>query len=156
MTDPKSANKFAHEMEVGDAYEPLEFMITHEINQQFLFALEDFDPQYVNADDSGAALVHPVLLLHMSARTRSPSFRLAPNTGSIFAREHVEFLSPARVGQRLRVNWRIAEAYEKRGRPYQRIAIAVDDADDGTPIIRREMHDTFFFRDEGEDTPRME
>ena len=142
-----SEPKYAHEMEEGDEYEPLQFTITPEINQQFLFALEDFDPQYVDGDEAGAALVHPVLLLHMSARTRSPSFRLAPDSGSIFAREHVEFLNPARVGQRLRVSWRVAETYEKRGRRYQRIAIAID-AEDGTPIIRREMHDTFFFGDD--------
>lgn len=141
-----SEPKYAHEMEEGDEYEPLEFTITPEINQQFLFALEDFDPQYIDGDEAGAALVHPVLLLHMSARTRSPSFRLAPDSGSIFAREHVEFLNPARVGQRLRAGWRVAETYEKRGRRYQRIAIAID-AEDGTPIIRREMHDTFFFGD---------
>ncbi len=142
-----SEPKYAHEMEEGDEYEPLEFTITPEINQQFLFALEDFDPQYIDGDEAGAALVHPVLLLHMSARTRSPSFRLAPDSGSIFAREHVEFLNPARVGQRLRAGWRVAETYEKRGRRYQRIAIAID-AKDGTPIIRREMHDTFFFGDD--------
>jgi acyl dehydratase len=139
--------KFAHEREAGDTYEPLDFTITPEINQQFLFALEDFDPQYVGGDGAGTALVHPVLLLHMSARTRSPSFRLAPDSGSIFAREHVEFLNPARVGQKLRTTWRIAETYEKRGRLYHRITITID-ADDGTPILRREMHDTVFFRDE--------
>ncbi len=93
--------------------------------------------------------MHRVLLLHMSARTRSPCFRLALNSGSIFARERVEFPSPAEVGQKLRVNWRVAETYEKRGRHYQRIAIAID-AEDGTPIIRREVHDTFFFS-EGSD-----
>ena len=142
-------SKFAHEMEAGDTYEPLEFTITPEINQQFLFALEDFDPQYVVGDGKGAALVHPVLLLHMSARTRSPSFRLATDSGSIFAQEHVEFLNPARVEQKLRTTWRIAETYEKRGRLYHRITITID-AEDGTPILRREMHDTVFFRDEGQ------
>lgn len=139
--------KFAHEMEAGDEYEPLEFTITPEINQQFMFALEDFGPQYTGGDELGTALVHPVLLLHMSARTRSPSFRLAPDSGSIFAREHVEFLNPARVGQKLRVTWRIAETYEKRERRYHRIKITID-ADDGTPILRREMHDTVLFRND--------
>ena len=143
MNDPK----FAHEMEAGDVYEPLEFVITPETNQQFLFAIEDFDPQYVDVDEMGTALVHPVLLLHMSARTRSPSFRLAPDSGSIFAREHVEFLNPAKVGQKLRVTWRIAETYEKRGRVYHRITITID-ADDGTPILRLDMHDPVFLRNE--------
>ncbi len=150
MTGSQSSEgKFAHEMVAGDKYEPLEFVITPEINQQFLFALEDFDPQYIEGEGGGPPLVHPVLMLHMSARTRSPSFRLAPNSGSIFAREHVEFLSPAKVGQKLKVSWRVAETYEKRGRRYQRIAIAID-TEDRTPVIRREMHDTFFFS-EGSD-----
>ena len=133
--------RYAHEFGPGDAHEPLEFRATPELNQQFLYALEDFDPQYWNED----ALVHPVLLLHMSARTRSPSFRLAPDMGSIFARDRAEFLDPARVGRPLVVNWRVLDVYEKRGRAYQCMGVSIHDAD-GTPVLRREMHSTFFRR----------
>lgn len=131
---------FAHELRPGDGYAPLEFSISAELNQQYLFTIEDFDPVYLGT--SGAqAQVHPMLLLHMSARTRSPSFRLAPGMGSVFAREKVRFLRPAHVEQKLRVTWRISDVYEKTGRLYQAMVIGIDGPE---PILEREMHSVFF------------
>jgi hypothetical protein len=131
---------YAHELRPGDSYAPLEFSISAELNQQYLFTIEDFAPAYLGA--SGApAQIHPMLLLHMSARTRSPSFRLAPGMGSVFAREKVRFLRPAYVDQKLRVTWRIRDVYEKGGRLYQAMEIGIDGPE---PILEREMHSVFF------------
>lgn len=137
--------KYAHEFVPGDEHEPLELVITPEYNQQVLFSLEDFSPQYIEKDGELPPIVHPVLLLHISARTRSPSFLLAPDMGSIFARDNAHFLNPARVGKRLRVTWKILDAYEKRGLNYQAMGINIHD-EDGVHILRREMHSTFFTR----------
>src|SRR6185503_6477102 len=91
-----------------------EFTPTPEMNQQFLFAQEDFDARYVGA----YAEVHPSLLLQMAANTKSPSFRLGPGTGSILAEAQTQFIAAVRVGTRLRVDWRVTKEYEKRGRRY--------------------------------------
>lgn len=139
----KSVSKeqpFAHELRPGDSYAPLEFSISAELNQQYLFTIEDFDPVYLGTTGAPAQ-VHPMLLLHMSARTRSPSFRLAPGMGSVFAREKVRFLRPAFVDQMLRVSWRIRDVYEKGCRLYQAMAIDIDGPE---PILEREMHSVFF------------
>lgn len=73
--------KYAHEMQSGDEYEPLEFEVTPDLNQQFLYAVEDFNPVFLEDMDGKPPLVHPVLLMHMSPRTRSPSYRQAPGMG---------------------------------------------------------------------------
>lgn len=137
-------DKLAHELKTGDAYEPLLVTVTPEMNQQFLFAQEEFDPRYVEGRDGRPPLVNPALLLQLSANTKSPSFRLAKGTGSVLAEAAVEFLNPAYVGRRLRVDWRVTSEYEKRGRHYYVMEAAMGDDEDRRPILRRDLHLTFF------------
>lgn len=135
--------KFAHELQGGDAYEPLEFVVTPHINQQFLYAAEDFNPLFLEGVGDKPPLVHPILLMHMSPRTRSPSYRQAPGMGSAFARDRSTYLNPAYVGSKLRVTWKVEKTYEQRGKIYQDYVALVEDAD-GNPILRRELSSTFF------------
>ena len=141
-----SRSPFAHELRPGDSYAPLEFQITAELNQQFLFALEDYTLIYLGLEGR-RAIVHPVLLLHMSARTRSPSFHLAPGTGSVFARDVVSFHRPACVDELLQVNWTIRDVYARKGRLYQALDTIVIAAATGETVLRREAHSLFFTRD---------
>jgi hypothetical protein len=128
-------------MRPGDSYTPLRFRISAETNEQYLFALADYGPQYLGG--GGLAQVHPVLLLHMSARTRSPSFRLAPGMGSVFAKDRVSFRRPAFVDEWLEVAWTIREVYERKGRLYQGLDTRVLNAD-GDIIVHRDAHSVFF------------
>ena len=134
--------KYAHELEPGDEYAPLDFTVTPEMNQQFLFAQEDFDARYVEGQGGAPPLVHPSILLQMAANTRSPSFRLAPGTGSILAEADTQFLSEVHVGTNLVVRWRVTERYEKRGRRYYVMIAEIDD-ERGTAILKRSLHLTF-------------
>jgi acyl dehydratase len=133
--------RFAHELQVGDAYEPLDFTISGDLNEQFLYAIAEHDPVYVGGEAAPAQL-HPMILLHMSARTRSKSFRLAPNMGSVYARERVRFRQPAYVGERLTASWTIGAVYEKKGRLYQQLDIQVRGP--RGVVLDREMHSVFF------------
>ena len=131
--------RFAHELEPGDLYAPLEFVVNDEMNQQFMFAQEDFDPRYLDRGDGRAARVHPSILLQMSANTKSPSFRLAPGSGSILSEAETTFIAPVAVGARLTVNWRVTQAYEKRGRHYYvMVATITDEA--GMRVLERTLH----------------
>jgi hypothetical protein len=138
-------DKYAHEMLVGESYAPLEFVVTPSMNEQLLFAVQDYHPRYWRQTAEGPPIVHPVLFLQMSPRTRSPSWRLAPNMGSVLGREHTEFCAPGYVGRQFRVAWTILDVYEKRGRPYHKTATVITD-DQGRRILRRELHSTFFLR----------
>jgi len=134
--------KYAHELEPGDEYAPLEFVISADLNQQYLYGQEDFDPRYLPVEAGGAGLVHPSALLQMAANTRSPSFRLAPGTGSILSEASTEFLRDAAVGAKLTSRWKVTGEYEKRGRHYYAMQVEIVD-ERGEAILRRILHLTF-------------
>lgn len=139
MTDTP---KFIHELEIGDECAPLSYTVSDELNQQVLFAQEDFDRRYIETSGDRPPLVHPAILLQMAADTRSPSYRLAPGTGSILAKAEEEFLQPVTVGTRLTVRWRVTDKYEKRGRHYH-VMVADTTDDSGALVFRRTLHLTF-------------
>lgn len=137
---------YANGLAAGDAYEGIRVTVTPELNQQYLFAQEDFDLRYLEPCGSRPPWVHPALLLGISANTRSPTYRPAPGTGSVLAEDRAEFLAPAYVGSTFAISWRVRDVYEKRNRPYQAIeARVVDDA--GTLILRRDLRVAFVSRD---------
>jgi acyl dehydratase len=131
----------AADLRVGDEQEPLAFTVTPELNEQYVYAVEDYRPCYLRPGPWGAPLVHPALLLNMTSRTRSPSFTLPPGWSSIHARDETEFLKPARVGEALTVRWTVVDVYERKGRPYQAVECLVVDAD-GARVLRRVAHST--------------
>jgi len=135
--------KYAHELKAGDRYDPLEFKVTPDLNQQFLYAVEDYAPIYLKGRGGNPPLVHPVLLMHMSPRTRSPSYRQAPGMGSAFARERSRYLHPGYVGGRFTVTWTVIDTYEQRGRIYQDYVAEISD-ERGRVVLRRELASTFF------------
>jgi len=146
MSNQQIEKKDAHLMRVGEEFEPLEFIVTPEVNQQYLYAEEDFHPMYIEPREDGQALVHPGLLLNMSNNTRSPSFYLPPGFGEIHAEEKTEYLNPGRVGKKFRVTWKVIDVFEKRGRPWHVLDIQVVD-EDGIQIMRRKMTNTFASRE---------
>jgi hypothetical protein len=141
-----SDGKYAHEMIVGDHYVPLVFTVTPSMNEQYLFSIQDYHARYWTQADGRPALVHPVLLLQMTPRTRSPSWKLAAGMGSVLGQEKTEFVSCGLVGEHFRVEWTILDVYEKRGRPYHNTETRMYGGDERL-IMRRELHSTFFMRD---------
>ncbi|HEY96312.1 MAG TPA: MaoC family dehydratase [Dehalococcoidia bacterium] len=127
--------------------EPLEYHVTPEFNQQFLFAEEDFSSYYLEGINGGDPVVHPALLLNWSNDTRSPSYKAASlQSGQdisaiIHTRDETFFINPVRVGKKLQVTWNPVGSYEKRGRPYSVSEILVVD-EDGVEIIRRIYYTT--------------
>ncbi len=127
---------------VGDVMEPFEFSVTRELNEQYLFAVEDFHPRYVSETAAGPPQVHPALLLNMSNIPRSPSFFLSPGLSAIHTQEECQFIRPGRVGGRFRVSWVVRQAYEKRGRPYRVYEAQIVD-EGGRTIINRTITATY-------------
>jgi hypothetical protein len=128
--------KVASALTVDDEFAPLEFVVSPEWNQQYLYAEEDFHPRYWSETDAGPPIVHPGLLLYMSNNARSPSYFLIPGGGALHTAEQTFFLNPGRVGKRFRVTWKVVKTYEKRGKSYQEIETCIVD-EDGTPVMRR-------------------
>ena len=120
--------------------EPLEFMATPELNQQYLFGEEDFHPRYIEGTD-GEPIAHPGYLLNYSNSTRSPSYKLPTGQGGLHTRDHAFFINPAKVGSKLRVTWNEVGSFERRGRLYQVAQILVVD-NEGQEILRRFIYGT--------------
>jgi acyl dehydratase len=130
----------ADRMQVGDSFVPLEFTITPELNQQYLFAEEDFHPRYFETGPWGEPLAHPSLVFNMSNITRSPSFHMSPGAAAIHTGEETAFHAPARVGQTLRITWQVVDAFERRGRPYHVHEARVTTTDSVLILLRRLWH----------------
>ena len=132
----------ADQLGSGDEFEPFEFQVTPELNQQYLFAMEDFHPMYIQETQAGPAIVHPGLLLNNSNVTKSPSYFLSPGVAGIHTSDEAQFINPGRIGKKFRVTWKVADVYEKRGRAYQLIETLVAD-EDGLEILRRRSPRTY-------------
>lgn len=129
------AKKWALQLEAGEEFDTLEFCVTPSFNQQYLEAVEDYHPRYLE-------IVHPALLINYSNVTRSPSFRLPPGVAAVHTHEEIEYINPGRVGNTFRASWKVVDVYKRRGRLYQvKEALVVDQ--DGVKIIKRRITDTY-------------
>ncbi|MFC2056726.1 hypothetical protein ACFLTO_04055 [Chloroflexota bacterium] len=135
-------------MGVGEEFESLAFTVTPEFNQQYLDAVEDYHPRYLQETEGGQPMVHPALLVNYSNIPKTPSFNLQPGTAAIHTHEEIEFLNPGTVGKTFYVRWKVVDIYEKRGRTYQVKEVTVTD-EDGLKILRRRMTDTYFSGGQG-------
>ncbi len=131
------SSRRADELQVGEELAPLEFHVSEEMNENFLHAVEDLHPRYMEATAGGPPLVHPALLINFSNNTRSPSFHLPSGMAAIHTHEDVEHTGPARVGKRFRVSWRVTGRYERRGRQYQVVEAPIVDEDGALVLTRR-------------------
>lgn len=124
---------------IGHRPSPLEFLVTPELNDQYLFAVQDFHPRYVGPD----AVVHPALLLSLSNSPKSPSYQLLPDSGGMVAQEITEMHSAGRVGESFRVEWELTEQYQKRDRLYNVIETVVTEVSSRRRVMTREIHETY-------------
>jgi len=141
MASTQRPTKSVDQLEIGEQLEPFEFVVTPEYNQQYLYAVEDYHPRYLQETELGPPIVHPGLLLNQSNSTRSPSYYLPPGISSLHAGDEAEFINPGRVGKKFRVTWKIVDKYEKRGRQYRVTETLVVD-EDGMEILRRKNFST--------------
>ena len=126
----------------GEAFEALEFRVTEEFNENYLHAVEDLHPRYMQTTEAGPPIVHPALLIVFSNHTRSPSFHLDPGVSAIQTHDEVEYKNPGRVGRTFRVTFEVIETYERRGRLYQVVEAPIVD-DRGTPVLTRRTTYTY-------------
>jgi acyl dehydratase len=137
----KTVENSATDLAVGDQQAPLEFVVTPELNEQYVYAEEDYHPRYLTEGPWGKPLAHPGFVINMTTRARSPSFKLPPGWSSIHARCELRWFQPARVGDKLTVNWTVVDLYERKNRPYQAVEAVVTN-ERGEVIMRRVVHST--------------
>lgn len=125
------------QLSVGDRYSPYEFTVSKVLNDQYLFAMEDYDPRYFGLSGPvDACTVHPSALLNTANITKSASHYALPGSHSMFAQDQLAFFSPARVNEPLRVDCFVTEVYEKRGRSWHSVEAVIRGPRD-QPVLRR-------------------
>ncbi|MFC1940606.1 hypothetical protein ACFLXO_08010, partial [Chloroflexota bacterium] len=143
LAELKADPTMKHDPTASPALEPLEYVVTPPLNQQFCYGEEDYKPWYIEETEIGPPITHPGLLLNWSNRTRSPSARIIPAQWGLHARDEDFFYNPVRVGQKVRVTWPgMIGTYEKRGRPWEAYQCLVVD-EDGKVVLRRISHGTY-------------
>jgi hypothetical protein len=120
-------------------YEPSEFTVTPEYNEQYLYGTENYDKHYLEDSELGEPLAHPGLLLNQANVTRSPNFKVFSGVVSVHTRSEVEFVNPGRVGQHFQVTWEFSDMYKHKEKLYGVVTSVVSD-DNGNVILRRHDH----------------
>jgi hypothetical protein len=147
MTDPMDLDKIAGwylNMDVPNLqkairYEPSEFTVTPEYNEQYLYGTENYDKHYLEKTGMGDPLVHPGLLLNQANVTRSPNFKVFSGVVSVHTRSEVEFVNPGRVGQHFRVTWIFSNMYTHKEKLYGVVSAEIRNDDDKV-VLRRHDH----------------
>jgi len=123
------------QLQIGEKYKELEIKVSPQLNEQFMKALDDFNPRYKE-------IVHPGLLLNISSITKSPSFYLDKDVAAVGAKFSGKYRRPVRVGETVVVSWRVTDVYERRSRNYQICDVLITD-DMGQKILSRKICNTF-------------
>lgn len=132
MAAPKRTDRLV----AGEELDPFTFQVTEEFNENYLHAVEDFNPRYMTGEGGNAPIIHAGLLFNFSNLTRSPSFSLPAGVAAIHTHEEATFYEPAPVGSTITVSWKIVDTYEKRERLYQ-VVEALITTDTGIKVLRR-------------------
>ena len=137
MSTPQRTDRLV----AGEELAPFTFHVTEEFNENYLHAVEDFHPRYMegggaSSESAAAPIIHAGLLFNFSNLTRSPEFSLPAGVAAIHTHEEATFLDPAPVGSTLTVSWKILDTYEKRGRLYQ-VVEALITTETGRQVLRR-------------------
>jgi acyl dehydratase len=109
------------DMAVREQFGPVEGVLSELKLKAHAFAVDDYGPWYFQSSPFGGRIGHPTLLatdilmlFTLNYDANPPSFQ-----GGLHARNDLEFLRPAFVGQKVTVAGRTTEKFQKRGQNYR-------------------------------------
>lgn len=123
------------DIELGATVGPIPFVISCDLNEQYLFAQRDYNPLYVDNQD-GRDLAYPGAVLHAAATGTLPHPRLSQGWTRRVGRDEVEWHAPAYVGESLEVSCTYVSFVERRGRPWLEREIVVRNSAGELKLIR--------------------
>ena len=128
------------DIEVGMEWGPARVDVTEALNEQFLFAMQDYGGEYLPGHPP-APQAHPGTLLSL-AMSGVVGFQPAEGWTGMHARDEVQLVRPVYVGETLILHWQVTNVYEKRGRPWWVRECTITDID-GRLRLRRRIHTAF-------------
>lgn len=100
------------EMEIGEPFEPLEYMLTPEKVKVYCEVVGDSNPIYDRVEPDGSRLVPPQIFAFDFHTVRN---RHGHTHGGLHAKQAFHVQNPAKVGMQIRVEAWLADKYERRG-----------------------------------------
>ena len=100
------------EVEIGTTFGPVEIVVSRETNDQFMFAMQDYDPRYT----TGTGEVHPGAVISIAMGAYFGNV-VAPGWTGRHAGDEVQFVAPIYVGEKLLATFAVADRFESKGRP---------------------------------------
>lgn len=124
------------EVPVGVELDPIEEVLTPELVQWYAHALATpNDRWYWYESPLGEPLVPPSVIENLGLGMRG--FRIVAPGGSVHAKTEVEHRKPVKVGTRVRLEGRISDKYEKRGKYYLEWEVTVRDETGDVVMVAR-------------------
>jgi acyl dehydratase len=124
------------DMKEGERFTPLEFELTPHVANCNVIAIDDRHPWYVTDSPFGGRIVPPVDTWFSSIRCSanhvygSLKQPLLDNPAIIHYLYDAEYITPAKVGETIKVTGECTKKYRKRGRPFMDFSYLIQGADD--------------------------
>jgi acyl dehydratase len=107
-------------IEIGEEFGPVEGTISDFLVKTHAYAVDDYGAWYFQSSPFGGRIGHPTLLANDIGRLFLLVYDNRPSyAGGLHTRNEVELLRPIFVGQKVTIQGRHTEKYQKRGQNYR-------------------------------------
>jgi acyl dehydratase len=113
---------------VGDLIGVVEFVITREMVERTAWAMDDYNPWYLEESPFGGLIASPTAPLAYDGSMFYDYYRY-PAGGSLFAKQEFEFIRPVMVGKKYTATGTLIDTYKKRGRTFFQMGVSLVDED---------------------------
>ncbi len=126
MTQAAIPRKHPSNFEPGEEFKPIELVLSREMVNYFIVAINDRHPWYIETSPFGGQPVIPPLMVHPLANTRLvakhifddfPGDLLTEPAGVHYTFE-AEYFHAVKVGEKVTIKGKCLASYTKRGRKY--------------------------------------
>lgn len=128
------------EAKIGDEFELFEITVTEEMVERSIWANDDYNPWYLKESPFGGRIASPMFLSRNLENIFWEHYTF-PSGGSFHTNQGFNFISPLKIGKKIRITGKLVDMYHKRERDsYVSEYLAVDE--DGTEIVRMKRTET--------------
>lgn len=124
------------DVELGTTDGPIPFVVSGDLNEQYLYAQRDYNPLYID-NASGRNVAYPGAVLHAASTGTLRHPTLAKGWTRRVGRDEVEWHAAVYVDEPLEVSCTYVSFNERKGRPWLEREIVIRNAEGELKLIRR-------------------
>ena len=102
-------------VQVGEEFTSTQLLITPELIEDYLYAVDNDDPLFAPDPESGEQLAPPTIAGNQVLSLRKEKYVVR---GGLHAKQEFEFLRPIKAGMRVWSKGKIVDKYWRRGKGY--------------------------------------